>query len=39
MPGNQLNHKPGSADQFSACTEESQLELHLQRQLEDDVAR
>ncbi|KAJ8737675.1 hypothetical protein PYW08_000270 [Mythimna loreyi] len=39
MPVSHLNYKPGPADQFSACTEESQLELHLQRQLEDDVAR
>ncbi|KAJ8737163.1 hypothetical protein PYW07_000434 [Mythimna separata] len=38
MPVSHLNYKPGPADQFSACTEESQLELHLQRQLEDDVA-
>uniref|UniRef100_A0A2A4JFV1 BTB domain-containing protein n=1 Tax=Heliothis virescens TaxID=7102 RepID=A0A2A4JFV1_HELVI len=39
MPGTELNNRPVPADQFSACNEESQLELHLQRQLEDDVAR
>ncbi|XP_047040459.1 uncharacterized protein LOC124644868 isoform X1 [Helicoverpa zea] len=39
MPGTELNNRPVPADQFSACNEESQLELHLQRQLEDDIAR
>lgn len=39
MPGAQLNNKPVSAEEFSACNEESQLELHLQRQLEEDIAR
>ncbi|KAH9627988.1 hypothetical protein HF086_017963 [Spodoptera exigua] len=40
MPDTHTNNKPGPADQISACNEESQLELelHLQRQLEDDVA-
>ncbi|XP_075990507.1 uncharacterized protein LOC142986120 isoform X2 [Anticarsia gemmatalis] len=38
MPGARFKNKPGSADEFPACNEESQLELHLQRQLEEDVA-
>lgn len=39
MPGARFNNKPGTAEEFPACNEESQLELHLQRQLEEDVAR
>ncbi|CAB3225329.1 unnamed protein product [Arctia plantaginis] len=39
MPGARFRNKPGTAEEFPACNEESQLELHLQRQLEEDVAR
>ncbi|XP_026727969.1 uncharacterized protein LOC113494042 isoform X2 [Trichoplusia ni] len=39
MPGGHLSNKPVSAEEYSACNEELQLEHLLQRQLEEDVAR
>ncbi|CAH0578135.1 unnamed protein product [Chrysodeixis includens] len=38
MPGGQLSNKPVTAEQYSACNEELQLEHLLQKQLEEDVA-
>ncbi|KAG6446494.1 hypothetical protein O3G_MSEX004475 [Manduca sexta] len=39
MPGARSTIKPASAGEYSASDEESQLKIHLQKQLEDDVAR
>ncbi|XP_028032954.1 uncharacterized protein LOC114245132 isoform X1 [Bombyx mandarina] len=39
MPGAQSVIKPASAGEFSASDEESQLQVYLEQQLEEDVAR